>query len=71
MFPKCNNTSIICKEIYSGVIETKGCDCEVAKQLEALYTERWEAWQQRFAELKKGCSVNNVVRCYQKGKYAI
>lgn len=54
MFPKCDNTSIIRKEIYSGVIETKGCDCEVVKQQEASYTERWGAWQQRFAELKRG-----------------
>ncbi|WP_242215669.1 hypothetical protein [Bacillus cereus group sp. BfR-BA-01383] len=51
MFPKCNNTNIIRKEIYSGVIETKGCDCEVAKRQEASNTERWEAWLQRFAEL--------------------
>ncbi|MBJ8105981.1 MULTISPECIES: hypothetical protein [Bacillus cereus group] len=63
MCPKCNNTGIIRKEIYPGVIETKGCDCEVAKQQ--------EAWLQRFAEWEKGCSVSNVVRGYQKGRYAI
>ncbi|WP_265176545.1 hypothetical protein [Bacillus hominis] len=43
----------------------------MAKQQGASYAERWEAWLQRFAELEKGCSVNNGVRGYQKGKYAI
>ena len=71
MCPTCNNTGIIRKEIYPGVIETKGCDCEVAKQQEASYAERWEAWLQRFAEWEKGCSVSNDVRGYPKGKYAV
>ncbi len=25
----CHDTGIICKEIYSGVIERNGCNCEV------------------------------------------
>ncbi len=27
----CHDTGIIRKEIYPGVIETNGCNCEVAK----------------------------------------
>ncbi|WJE51182.1 hypothetical protein QRE66_17945 [Bacillus cereus] len=42
----CHGTGIIRKESYSGVIETNGCNCEVAKQQQESYLNRWEAWLQ-------------------------
>ncbi|CAM4013002.1 hypothetical protein BAMA_12445 [Bacillus manliponensis] len=55
----CNNTGIIRKETYPGVIETSGCTCEVAQQQEATYWDRWNKWVDYFEskvremELKK------------------
>lgn len=50
----CHDTGIIRKETYPGVIETNSCNCEVAKQQQASYQERWEAWlQYSEAEMKK------------------
>ncbi|CAM4390435.1 hypothetical protein BAMA_15540 [Bacillus manliponensis] len=45
---QCNNTGVIRKETYPGVIETSGCNCEVAKQQEATYWERWNNWLDHF-----------------------
>ncbi|WP_035430903.1 hypothetical protein [Bacillus sp. UNC322MFChir4.1] len=54
MCPKCNNTGIVRKETYSGVITTDGCTCEVAKQQQASYQERWNAWLKRFESWERG-----------------
>ncbi|MBJ8052955.1 hypothetical protein JDS87_13395 [Bacillus cereus] len=40
----CHDTGIIRKETYPGVIETNGCNCEVAKQQQEENDKRWEAW---------------------------
>ncbi|PJZ19347.1 hypothetical protein CEW46_23735, partial [Bacillus cereus] len=39
----CRNTGIIRKETYPGLIETNGCNCEVAKQQQAENDKRWQA----------------------------
>ncbi|MFD0768837.1 hypothetical protein ACFQZ1_07915 [Bacillus sp. CGMCC 1.60114] len=49
----CNDTGIIRKETYPGVIETTGCNCEVARQQQASYQERWEEWLVRFESMKQ------------------
>ncbi|SCM90442.1 hypothetical protein [Bacillus mycoides] len=48
----CNGTGIIRKETYPGVIETNGCNCEVAKQQQEENQKRWEAWLVRFESMK-------------------
>ncbi|MCM3736422.1 hypothetical protein M3215_11460 [Bacillus cytotoxicus] len=53
MCPKCNNTGIIRKETYPGVIATDGCTCEVAKQQETSYQERWNNWLNYFETVVK------------------
>ncbi|PEY32693.1 hypothetical protein CN354_20645 [Bacillus cereus] len=50
----CNGTGIIRKETYPGVIETNGCNCEVAIQQQETYQKRWEAWLVHFeSEMQK------------------
>ncbi|MBJ8015767.1 hypothetical protein JFU18_01960 [Bacillus sp. TH22] len=49
----CNGTGIIRKETYPGVIETNGCNCEVAKQQQEENQKRWEAWLVRFESMKQ------------------
>ncbi|MBT2580230.1 hypothetical protein J7E43_23125 [Bacillus sp. ISL-8] len=49
----CHDTGIIRKETYPGVIETNGCNCEVAKQQQEENQKRWEAWLVRFESMKQ------------------
>ncbi|EJS13440.1 MULTISPECIES: hypothetical protein [Bacillus] len=49
----CHDTGIIRKETYPGVIETNGCNCEVAKQQQEENQTRWEAWLVRFESMKQ------------------
>ncbi|PEJ58064.1 hypothetical protein CN906_30185 [Bacillus toyonensis] len=49
----CHDTGIIRKEIYSGVIETKGCNCEVAIQQQEENDKRWQAWLVKFESMKQ------------------
>lgn len=49
----CRDTGIIRKETYPGVIETKGCNCEVAKQQQEENDKRWEAWLIKFESMKQ------------------
>lgn len=49
----CRNTGIIRKEIYPGVIETNGCNCEVAKQQQEENDKRWQAWLIKFESMKQ------------------
>ncbi|EKS7866069.1 hypothetical protein J0801_12500 [Bacillus cereus] len=50
----CHDTGIIRKEAYPGVIETNGCNCEIAKQQEVAQKENWDAWIQKFEGWKRG-----------------
>ena len=38
----CHGTGIIRKEIYSGVVLTEGCNCEVAIQQKKKNDKRWK-----------------------------
>ena len=49
----CNDTGIIRKETYPGVIETNGCNCEVAKKQQAENDKRWQAWLIKFESMKQ------------------
>lgn len=49
----CRNTGIIRKETYPGVIETHGCNCEVAKQQQAENEKRWQAYLIKFESMKQ------------------
>ncbi|MGE6365176.1 hypothetical protein ACQKD9_15470 [Bacillus paramycoides] len=49
----CHDTGIIRIETYSGVIETNGCNCEVAKQQQEANQKRWEAWLVHFESMKQ------------------
>ncbi|MGE6548083.1 hypothetical protein ACQKFK_03440 [Bacillus mycoides] len=49
----CHDTGIIRKETYPGVIETNGCNCEVAKQQQEENDKRWEAWLIKFESMKQ------------------
>ncbi|MDM5195488.1 hypothetical protein QUF93_23615 [Bacillus hominis] len=49
----CHDTGIIRKETYPGVIETNGCNCEVAKQQQEENQKRWEAWLVKFESMKQ------------------
>lgn len=49
----CHDTGIIRKEIYSGVIETNGCNCEVAIKQQEENDKRWQAWLIKFESMKQ------------------
>ncbi|HDT6608282.1 TPA: hypothetical protein QFT21_000008 [Bacillus paranthracis] len=49
----CRNTGIIRKKTYPGVIETHGCNCEVAKQQQVENDKRWQAWLIKFESMKQ------------------
>ncbi|MFT0563622.1 hypothetical protein [Bacillus cereus] len=49
----CHDTGIIRKETYPGVIETKGCNCEVAIQQQEENDKRWQAWLIKFESMKQ------------------
>lgn len=54
----CRNTGIIRKETYPGVIETSGCNCEVAKQQQQENDKRWGAWLVKFESMKQELQRN-------------
>ncbi|MGG0258144.1 hypothetical protein ABEY48_08675 [Bacillus mycoides] len=56
------NTGIIRKETYPGVIETNGCNCEVAKQQQEENDKRWEAWLIKFESMKQALQRNQKQR---------
>lgn len=49
----CHDTGIIRKETYPGVIETKGCNCEVAIEQQEENDKRWQAWLVKFELMKQ------------------
>lgn len=49
----CHDTGIIRKETYPGVIETNGCNCEVAIQKQEENDKRWQAWLIKFESMKQ------------------
>lgn len=49
----CHDTGIICKEIYSGVIERNGCNCEVAIKQQEENDKRWKAYLIKFELMKQ------------------
>ena len=49
----CHDTGIIRKETYPGVIETNGCNCEVAIQQQAENDKRWQAYLIKFESMKQ------------------
>ncbi|WP_163247611.1 hypothetical protein [Bacillus tropicus] len=49
----CHDTGIIRKETYSGVIETNGCNCEVAKRQQEENDKRWQTWLIKFESMKQ------------------
>ncbi|MED1508987.1 hypothetical protein [Bacillus proteolyticus] len=49
----CHDTGIIRKEIYPGVTETNGCNCEVAINQQEENDKRWEAWLIKFESMKQ------------------
>ncbi|MED3539890.1 hypothetical protein G9298_18115 [Bacillus thuringiensis] len=53
MCTSCRNTGIIHKEIYPGVTETNGCNCEVAKQQQQENDKRWKAYLIKFELMKQ------------------
>ncbi|HHP1048428.1 hypothetical protein [Bacillus thuringiensis] len=54
----CHDTGIIRKETYPGVIETKGCNCEVAIQQQKENDKRWQAWLIKFESMKQELKRN-------------
>lgn len=54
----CHDTGIIRKETYLGVIETKGCNCEVAIQQQEENDKRWQAWLIKFEKMKQELQRN-------------
>ncbi|EOO19239.1 hypothetical protein ACFVV6_12020 [Bacillus mycoides] len=54
----CRNTGIVRKETYPGVIETNGCNCELAKQQQEENQKRWEAWLIKFELMKQELQRN-------------
>lgn len=54
----CHGTGIIRKETHPGVIETNGCNCEVAKQQQEENDKRWEAWLIKFESMKQDLQRN-------------
>ncbi|MGN4428309.1 hypothetical protein [Bacillus cereus group sp. MYBK88-1] len=53
MCVSCRNTGIIRKKTYPGVIETNGCNCEVAKQQQEENDKRWKAYLIKFESMKQ------------------
>ncbi|MED2125979.1 hypothetical protein P4V88_02330 [Bacillus thuringiensis] len=53
MFTLCRNTGIIRKETYPGVIETKGCNCEVVIQQQEENDKGWKAYLIKFELMKQ------------------
>ena len=49
----CHDTGIIRKETYPGVIETNGCNCEVAIQQQAENDKCWQAYLIKFESMKQ------------------
>ncbi|AXO98624.1 hypothetical protein [Bacillus anthracis] len=49
----CHGTGIIRKETYPAVIETNGCNCEVAKKQQEENDKRWQAWLIKFESMKQ------------------
>ncbi|AJG57404.1 MULTISPECIES: hypothetical protein [Bacillus cereus group] len=49
----CHDTGIIRKETYPGVIETNGCNCEVAILQQVENDKRWQAWLIKFESMKQ------------------
>lgn len=49
----CHDTGIIRKETYPGVIETNGCNCEVAIKQQEENDKRWQAWLIKFESIKQ------------------
>ncbi|MDL2418118.1 hypothetical protein AVT_02650 [Bacillus tropicus] len=49
----CHDTGIIRKETYPGVIETNGCNCEVAKRQQVENDKRWQEWLIKFESMKQ------------------
>ncbi|MEC3155981.1 hypothetical protein P9Z94_07660 [Bacillus thuringiensis] len=54
----CRDTGIIRKETYMGVIETNGCNCDVAKQQQQENDKRWKAYLIKFELMKKELQRN-------------
>ncbi|HDR3896246.1 MULTISPECIES: hypothetical protein [Bacillus] len=54
----CHDTGIIRKETYPGVIETNGCNCEVAKRQQAENDKRWNAYLIKFESMKQELKQN-------------
>ncbi|MDA1795674.1 hypothetical protein [Bacillus cereus group sp. BY8-1LC] len=54
----CHNTGIVCKEIYSGVIERYSCNCSVAIQQQSENDKRWQAWLIKFESMKQELQRN-------------
>ncbi|MEG7835078.1 hypothetical protein [Bacillus cereus] len=54
----CHDIGIIRKETYPGVIETKGCNCEVAIQQQEENDKRWQAWLIKFESMKQELQRN-------------
>ncbi|MHA2894766.1 hypothetical protein [Bacillus cereus] len=54
----CHDTGIIRKKTYPGVIETKGCNCEVAIQQQEDNDKRWQAWLIKFESMKQELQRN-------------
>ncbi|ALC52875.1 MULTISPECIES: hypothetical protein [Bacillus] len=54
----CHDTGIIRKETYPGVIETSGCNCEVAIQQQEENDKRWQAWLVKFESMKQELQRN-------------
>ncbi|HDR7529917.1 hypothetical protein COJ60_28805 [Bacillus cereus] len=55
----CHDTGIIRKETYPGVIETNGCNCEVAIQQQVENDKRWQAWLIKFESMKQDLQRNH------------
>lgn len=49
----CRNTGTIRKEIYSGVVLTEGCNCDVAKQQQEENEKRWKSYLIKFELMKQ------------------
>ncbi|KAB2384451.1 hypothetical protein [Bacillus toyonensis] len=54
----CGNTGIIRKEIYSGIVLTEGCNCDVAKQQQEENDKRWKAYLIKFESMKQELQHN-------------
>ncbi|MFL0489343.1 hypothetical protein ACH0CQ_06750 [Bacillus sp. 179-I 2A5 NHS] len=64
----CHDTGIIRKETYSGVIETDGCNCEVAKQKQEENDKCWKAWLIKFESMKQELEQKNNKKLVNKGE---